>query len=150
MFGPPGYAYVYFTYGMHWMLNVAAQDHGIGAAVLIRAAEPITGIPKMWSNRPKAAKNEDLLSGPAKICAAFEIGPEEYGMNLFDPSSGLRIEPGESPVRVLHGPRIGLAEGKGERHLWRFADGGALRWVSSPKSDLQPLLFQPDHIAPAT
>src|SRR6185503_6309604 len=73
MFGPPGFAYVYFTYGMHWMLNVTAQHHGIGAAVLIRAAEPLEGIQKMQDMRPKAQKIEDLLSGPTKICAAFEI-----------------------------------------------------------------------------
>ena len=147
MFGPPGFAYVYFTYGMHWMLNVTAQHHGIGAAVLIRAAEPLEGIRQMQDLRPKALKIEDLLSGPAKICAAFEIDREQNGINLFR-KTGLRIEKGEEPAQILHGTRIGLAKGKGDKHLWRFVDGAALRWVSTPKNNLQPLLLQPDHIDP--
>lgn len=149
MFGPPGFAYVYFTYGMHWMLNVAAQDHGIGAAVLIRAAEPLEGIRQMQDLRPKALKIEDLLSGPAKLCAAYEITREQNALNLFQKKE-LHIEIGNPPAQILHGPRIGLAQGKGENHLWRFVDGAALRWVSSPKSGLQPLLLQPERIDPAT
>ena len=148
MFGPPGRAYVYFTYGMHWMLNVTTQHHGIGAAVLIRAAEPLNGVDEMRRNRPKAYKKEDLLSGPAKICAAFEIDRAQNGTNLFH-KTGLRIEKGDQPVQILHGTRIGLAAGKGDNHLWRFVDGAALRWVSTPKNNLQPLLLAPDRINPA-
>ena len=149
MFGPPGFAYVYFTYGMHWMLNVTSQHQGIGAAVLIRAAEALTGNDEMRRNRPKAYKEEDLLSGPAKICAAFGIDREQNGKNLFR-RTGLRIEKGDAPTQILHGTRIGLAKGKGDQHLWRFVDGAALRWVSNPKNNLRPLLLQPDHIDPAT
>jgi len=148
MFGPPGRAYVYFTYGMHWMLNVTAQHHGIGAAVLIRAAEPLKGFDEMRRNRPKAYKEEDLLSGPAKICAAFEIDRRQNGIKLFS-NTGLRIEKAEEPAQILHGTRIGLAAGKGDKHLWRFIDGAALQWVSNPKNNLQPLLLQPDRIDPA-
>lgn len=149
MFGSPGRAYVYFTYGMHWMLNVTAQHHGLGAAVLIRAAEPLEGIRQMQDRRLKAIKIEDLLSGPAKICSAFEIDRAQNGTNLFI-KTGLRIEKGCKPTQILHGTRIGLAKGKGDKHLWRFVDGAALRWVSTPKNNLQPLLLQPDRIDPAT
>src|SRR5262249_54202895 len=148
MFGPPGFAYIYFTYGMHWMLNVTAQDHGVGAAVLIRAAEPLSGIEEMKTSRPKAVKNEDLLNGPAKICAAYQIDRNLNGIDLLDPSSELRIEPGNNPKHILFGIRIGLAKGKGESHDWRFVDGDRLPWVSTPKANLRPLLAAPESIAP--
>lgn len=148
MFGRAGISYVYFTYGMHWMLNVTSQDHGVAAAVLIRAARPLESIEKMRLRRPKAVKDTDLLNGPARICTAYAITREQNGVDLFDPSSDLHIESGIPPANVLHGPRIGLAEGKGERHLWRFVDADSLAWVSSPRKNLAPLEVGPDRVPP--
>jgi DNA-3-methyladenine glycosylase len=132
MFGPPGHAYVYFTYGMHWMLNVTAHPSGEGAAVLIRAAEPLEGIELMRKNRPKARRDVDLLSGPGKIAAAFEIDRRDYGIDLLDPRSELHILPGPQPRQIITGTRIGLAAGAGDELPWRYVDGSSLKWVSKP------------------
>ena len=132
MFGPSGFAYVYFNYGVHWMLNVTAHSHGDPAAVLVRAAEPLEGLEGMFARRPRARRPEDLLSGPGKLAAAFDITNRDYGINLFDPSSNLRIEAGSRPKKIISGVRVGLAEGKGEDLPWRFVDGAALQWLSKP------------------
>jgi DNA-3-methyladenine glycosylase len=132
MFGPPGTAYVYFTYGMHWMLNVAAQPEGQAAAVLVRAAQPLAGLDEMRVRRAKARSDRDLLSGPAKLAAAFGIARPENGIDLLSPDSDLRLEPGEPVANVLVGTRIGIPAGKGDLLPWRFCDADALAWVSKP------------------
>jgi len=129
MFGPPGTAYVYFTYGNHWMLNVVAHQDGVAAAVLIRAAEPLTGLEVFRERRPKARRDEDLLSGPGKLTAAFGIDRQFDGVDLLS-DCALRLETGSPPGKILVGTRIGLAKGKGDDLPWRFVDGDALRWVS--------------------
>lgn len=133
MFGEPGFAYVYFSYGCHWMLNVVAHGEGDASAILIRAAEPVAGLEEMRLNRPRARRDEDLLSGPGKLCAAFAIGREAYGLDLFAPADieALHLEASPNPVaEVVAGERIGISEG---RHLpWRFIDGAALKWASKP------------------
>jgi DNA-3-methyladenine glycosylase len=131
MFGKAGIAYVYFNYGCHWMLNVVAGEEGNGSAVLIRAAEPLAGLEEFRALRPKAKNDYDLLSGPGKLAAAFEITKKDYGIDLFDSHSDLRIEAGTAPTKILQGVRIGLAKGKGEEIPWRFVDGHALRFVSA-------------------
>lgn len=138
MFGPAGHAYTYFTYGNHWMLNVVAGPVGEGSAVLLRAARPISGIDAMRERRPKAARDRDLLSGPGKLAAAFDAGRREYGSDLFDLHSELRIEPGARPSKVLVGPRIGLNVGHGDAFPWRFVDADELLWVSRPLKALMP------------
>lgn len=132
MFGPPGLVYAYFTYGNHWMLNVVAHPSGQGAAVLIRAAEPLEGLEAMRALRPKSRRDEDLLSGPGKLAAAFEVRGEDNGLDLLDPAGPLRLEPGPPPGRVITAPRVGIATGKGDLLEWRFVDAGARRWVSRP------------------
>lgn len=149
MFGPAGFAYVYFTYGMHWMLNVSALGHDEGAAVLIRSAIPISGIESMRERRPKAKSDQQILSGPACLCTAFGIDRAQYGVNLFDPSSELRIVAGVPPQVVLHGPRVGLAPGKGDKTRWRFAEGESMAWVSRPHRELVPLTCLPQDIPPS-
>lgn len=130
MFEAPGLAYVYFTYGNHWMLNVVAHPVGDPAALLIRAAEPLEGVELMRKRRPKAVRDEDLLSGPGKLTAAFGIDRRFDGTDLF--SGELRLEPGEPPAKTLTGTRIGLALGKGDELPWRFLDAERLRWASRP------------------
>ncbi|HEY3780758.1 MAG TPA: DNA-3-methyladenine glycosylase [Fimbriimonadaceae bacterium] len=134
MFGKAGVAYVYFNYGCHWMLNVTANAEGRAAAVLIRAAEPLAGLEEFRELRPKVKHDYDLLSGPGKLAAGFGITKKDYGIDLFDPSSDLRIEAGAAPTKIVQGIRIGLALGKGEEIPWRFVDGDAGKYVSKPHS----------------
>lgn len=132
MFGKPGHAYVYFTYGMHWMLNVACMPEDQGSAVLLRAAEPLEGLEEMRSLRVKALRDEDLLNGPAKLAQAFEVDRRQNGIYLLDSFSELRLEPGVPVRSVLSGVRIGMAKGKGDELPWRFVDAEKLKWVSRP------------------
>ncbi|MBS1704453.1 MAG: DNA-3-methyladenine glycosylase [Armatimonadetes bacterium] len=136
MFGEPGHAYVYFTYGNHWMLNVVAGEPGDAAAILIRAAVPEVGLNSMWQRRPKARRSEDLLNGPGKLCAAMEIGKAHNGVDLLSSDSPLKIALGDPVARVVSGTRIGLAVGKGDELPWRYADADNLEWVSRPVSGL--------------
>jgi len=105
MFGPPGHAYVYFTYGNHWMLNVVTEREGYPAAVLIRAIQPVEGIEVMSKRR----HGRDTF-GPGKLTQAMGITKSENGVDLTDSASGLWIEAG-IPVpnsRVTKSPRVGL------------------------------------------
>jgi DNA-3-methyladenine glycosylase len=139
MFGPPGRAYVYFTYGSHWMLNVSAGPTGQASAVLIRAAMPIAGLDTMRARRPTAIATRDLLSGPGKLASAYGITGGDYGLDLFDELAELSLLPGEAPSEVLHGTRVGLSEGKGTEHPWRFVSAQDVLWASSPRSTLTSL-----------
>lgn len=130
MYGPPGHAYVYFSYGCHWMLNVVCHEPGDAAAVLIRAAEPVAGFDAMRLRRPKASHDQDLLSGPGKLCAAFGIDARFNGADLLDSNSDLRIEPGE-PARVIASTRIGISQA--QELEWRFLDADRLAWTSRPR-----------------
>ena len=132
LFGPPGLAYVYLNYGMHWMLNISAHPDGDAAGILFRAAEPLAGLEEMRANRPRI-KDGELLTGPGKLCKAFGITRDLNGIDLLDPSSELRLELGERVENVVIGPRIGIAEGKGHDTPWRFMDGDRLAWVSRPR-----------------
>jgi len=132
MYGEPGRAYVYFTYGNHWMLNVVARPDGEASAVLIRAAEPLAGIEMTRSRRPKAQSDNDLLSGPGKLCQALGLTRADNGVDLLDPNSPLRLEEGERPTAVLTGVRIGIAVGRGELEPLRFIDASRLSWASKP------------------
>ncbi len=129
MFGEPGMAYVYFNYGVHWMLNVTAHEPGNAAAVLVRAALPLEGKEAMRRLRPKAVRDEDLLAGPGKLAAAFGITGSDNGLNLFDPANKLHFESGSRPERILSGPRIGIRVGI--EHPWRYVDAAAMKWVSA-------------------
>jgi DNA-3-methyladenine glycosylase len=105
MYGPPGHAYVYFTYGMHWMLNAVTEQTGFSAAVLIRAIDPVEG-----SNIISARRQGRDTLGPAKLTQALGIDGALNGISLCDPDSGLWIEAG-IPVAdddILTGPRVGL------------------------------------------
>jgi DNA-3-methyladenine glycosylase len=125
LFGPPGTAYVYFTYGMHWCFNIVTSDEGVGAAVLIRALIPETGIDKMRerraeSRKPGSAPLRDigLCSGPAKLVQAMGITMEDNGRDLCVPNAEIHVEPGLLKTEVLVGPRIGISEAKDLP--WRF------------------------------
>jgi DNA-3-methyladenine glycosylase len=105
MFGPPGHAYVYFTYGNHWMLNVVTEADGVAGAVLIRAIQPVQGIASMLERR----SGRDTF-GPGKLAQALGITGSENGLDLTKRNGRLWIEAG-SPVPsrlVTKGPRVGL------------------------------------------
>lgn len=105
MYGPPGHAYVYFTYGNHWMLNVVTEREGFPAAVLIRAIQPVEGIEIMLERR----NGRDTL-GPGKLCQAMGITKTENRVDLTGTTGGLWIEAGIklSDSLVTKSPRVGL------------------------------------------
>lgn len=109
MWGPPGHAYVYFTYGMHWMLNVVTDRDGFPAAVLLRALYPKEGRAAMRRRRGDRSDRE-LTDGPAKLCQALDIEGEFSGLDLCAAGSPLRFHEGTSipDERVTRGPRVGL------------------------------------------
>lgn len=109
MYGPPGRAYVYFAYGMHWMLNVVTEQAGFPAAVLIRALELETG-QDLVAARRAPAKPADWTNGPAKLARAFGIDMSQNELDLTQAPSSLWIEPGVviSDASVTIGPRVGL------------------------------------------
>ena len=105
MFGGPGHAYVYFTYGSHWMLNVVTEREGFPAAVLIRAIQPIEGVEIMSARR----SGRDTF-GPGKLTQAMGITKSENGVDLTETTHGLWIEAGVKVPNslVTKGPRVGL------------------------------------------
>jgi DNA-3-methyladenine glycosylase len=109
MWGPPGYAYVYFTYGMHWMLNFVTERDGFPAAVLIRGLWPVEGVKKMLQRRA-VSRLGDLTNGPAKLCQALGIDGDWNGMDLCSSDSKLFVEKGSAIAEkiVTNGPRVGL------------------------------------------
>ena len=113
-----GHAYVYFTYGMHWCMNVVTQEADIAEAVLLRAAEPVRGIETMRERRPKAKRDRDLMNGPGKLCSALAIDKSLDGEPLNGPSLWLSprdIEVGDDDISVSG--RIGV-ENSGEAAGW--------------------------------
>ncbi len=109
MWGPPGHAYVYFTYGMHWMLNFVTERDGDPAAVLIRSLVPREGLERIRQRRPGRA-DTILTNGPAKLCQALAIDRSMDGSDLCHPASILFVEAEVQipDAHVMTGPRIGL------------------------------------------
>ncbi len=116
MFGPPGHLYVYFTYGMHYCANVVTGPTGHGAAVLLRAVDPVGGVELM---RERRGGRQRLADGPAKLCQAFAIGPEHDGVDVCRGGGiGLFDDGTPPPGRLLVGPRVGIS--RGVDLPWRF------------------------------
>jgi DNA-3-methyladenine glycosylase len=122
MFGPPGRAYVYRSYGIHWCLNFVCGPEP-GSAVLIRAIEPTEGLALMCERR-RLSDARALCSGPGKLCQALAITREHDGLRLDRPP--FRLEPGEA-AGVVAGPRIGIT--KAMEKPWRFGEAGS-RYLS--------------------
>jgi DNA-3-methyladenine glycosylase len=143
MFGPPGHAYVYFTYGMHFCVNMVCLRDGTASAVLLRAGRVVEGIPLATRRRsaapgrlpprgdvagkpPRGARDRDLARGPARLCQALGIDRALDGADVCDPRSPLRVRPAlapgraspPSPPRISTGPRVGVSSGA--RRPWRF------------------------------
>lgn len=120
MFGPPGHAYVYFTYGRHWMLNLVTQPEGNAGAVLIRAGQLVDGLDVASARRPACAVDRDLGRGPARLAAAMGIDGRFDGLDLLTSGGILALELAtRPPTLVLTSARTGVA-GEGALTPWRF------------------------------
>lgn len=127
LFGPPGYAYVYLSYGIHSLLNAVAEPEGDAAAVLIRALEPTHGVEQMRARRGGKADAE-LCNGPGKLTEALGIDLSDNERDLTrDP---FLLTPAEDPPEVVTGPRIGIT--KAVERPWRFCAAGS-PYVSRPR-----------------
>jgi DNA-3-methyladenine glycosylase len=115
MFGVAGHAYVYFTYGMHYCMNIVTGPVGHGSAVLIRALEPLEGLKVMGFNR---GRKTDLCNGPAKLCQALEINKNFNGHDLRHPPLQLIIKPPIDNKKIVHTTRIGIS--RDTHRPWRF------------------------------
>jgi len=122
LFGPPGRAYVYLSYGIHSLLNAVAEPEGDAAAVLIRALEPTAGLEEMRAGRGGRG-DLDLCSGPGKLTEALGVGLDANGADLTDdPFLLLPREPGWAG-EIVTGPRIGIT--KAAERPWRFVLAGS-------------------------
>ena len=120
MFGPPGHVYVYFTYGMHWCMNLVCGREGVASAVLLRAGAVVTGQPLALARRTSAKSPRELARGPARLTVALGIDGGYDGVDAVDPHSRLRMLAGSSaPAAVRTGPRVGVS-GDGAHPSWRF------------------------------
>jgi DNA-3-methyladenine glycosylase len=128
MFGPAGRAYIYRSYGIHWMLNlVCGAEEGDGSAVLVRALEPTLGLEQMRARRGPVP--DDLLcSGPGRLAQALGVGPDLDG----EPVGGARIElvPASAPVALVTAPRVGIS--RAIEQPWRYLSAGS-PYASSPR-----------------
>jgi DNA-3-methyladenine glycosylase len=130
MFGPPGHAYVYFTYGMHFCVNVVCMPEGIARAVLLRAGRVVAGEPlarlrrasrRAETGQPSVIPERDLARGPARLCQALAIDRTQNGADFCSPASELRLRPADSALQagvaraageapaIEAGPRVGIS-----------------------------------------
>jgi DNA-3-methyladenine glycosylase len=120
MFGPPGHAYIYRSYGVHWCLNLVCGEEGVAEAVLIRALEPTTGL-----DRQRRRRGVDdvraLCSGPGKLCQALAITHEHDGLPLDQPP--FRLEARTEVPDIVTGPRVGIT--RATELSWRYALAGS-------------------------
>jgi DNA-3-methyladenine glycosylase len=121
MFGPAGFAYVYFTYGMHWCINVVCGPEDEASAVLLRAGEVVRGLATARSRRPAARRDDELARGPARLCSALGITGEHNGVDLLAAGSAVRLRrmrPAPEVPEIVAGPRVGVT---GAHDVpWRF------------------------------
>ena len=124
MFGPPGFLYVYFVYGMHYCANIVCLTDGVPGAVLMRAGEVVTGVDIARKLRPSARSDAEMAKGPARLTSTLSLTRDDNGANLLSPDSPVRLLAGDPvPVESIHaGPRVGVATAMDRP--WRF-------WIDS-------------------
>ncbi|MBV8478776.1 MAG: DNA-3-methyladenine glycosylase [Actinobacteria bacterium] len=120
MFGPPGHAYVYRSYGIHWCLNFVCEDEGVASAVLIRALVPTQGLEEMRARRG-VGEPRLLCAGPGRLCQALGVTRTHDGLPLDEPPFELRARSG--PAEIVTGPRIGIT--KAADLPWRYGLAGS-------------------------
>ena len=132
MWGPGGRVYMYLCYGLHHMLNITAEPEGEGAAILVRACEPVAGLDEILRRRGLGAAKPDLLAGPGRVAQALGLDLAFSGEPLFR-RGGLELHEDEPPEQVLRGPRVGIdfAAAADRKARLRFAAAGT-RWVTKP------------------
>jgi DNA-3-methyladenine glycosylase len=135
MFGPPGHAYVYRSYGIHWCLNLVCEEEGAAAAVLVRALEPTRGIDLMRRRRG-LGESRLLCAGPGRLCQALAVTRDHDGLPLD--RAPFALEPPEEGVDVLAGARIGIT--RAVDLPWRYGLAG---------SPFVSRTFRPARTAPA-
>lgn len=137
MFGEPGHAYVYFTYGMHYCMNCVTEPAGSGTAVLIRAVEPEEGVALMRRNRKrrsvhlKELSDHDLTNGPAKLCQALAIDRQTNTADLLGSEIWIEADLSVPKSRIKRTARVGIARGR--EHQWRFYDSASSFVSAHPK-----------------
>jgi DNA-3-methyladenine glycosylase len=124
MFGPAGFLYTYFTYGMHWCANIVCGVEGQPTAVLLRAGEVIEGLDTARERRRDPPRDRDLARGPARLAQALGLNAEQNGADLCDPASPVRLTslPRQRAAGVIAGPRVGITVAV--ERPWRFWLGG--------------------------
>ena len=132
MWGPGGHAYVYLCYGMHNMLNLVTGRDGEGAAVLIRACEPVRGHERILERRAGKRLSPALLTGPGKVGSALELDTSFSGQPLYRARGVLSVRDGQAPSAIVRGPRVGIGYATPEDQAapWRLAVAGS-PWVSA-------------------
>ncbi len=121
MFGPAGYAYVYFTYGMHWCLNVVTGPAGVASAVLLRAGTVVAGADLARRRRGVSVRDRELARGPARLVAALGVDGSAYGTPVLDGTGPILLTPPAEPVDpalIRSGPRVGVTGAHDVE--WRF------------------------------
>ncbi|WP_285662880.1 DNA-3-methyladenine glycosylase [Actinorhabdospora filicis] len=119
MFGPSGHTYVYFTYGVHWCLNITARPTGHASGVLLRAGEVIDGIDTARARRPRST-DRDLARGPARLARALDITGADTGTPALDGTGPVHLrDPATPPTALANGPRTGIS-GTAAATPWRF------------------------------
>jgi DNA-3-methyladenine glycosylase len=126
MFGPPGHAYVYRSYGIHWCLNLVCEEEGIASAVLLRALEPTHGLDVMRLRRG-LEEPRLLCAGPGRLCQALAVTRDHDGLALDEPP--FRLEARGSDGDVARGPRVGIT--RAADRPWRYGLSGS-RYLSRP------------------
>jgi DNA-3-methyladenine glycosylase len=126
MFGPPGHAYVYRSYGVHWCLNLVCEEEGTASAVLLRALEPTHGLDIIRARR-NVVEPRLLCAGPGRLCQALGVTREHDGLPLDGPP--FELFGGDAELEVVAVPRIGITQAA--ERLWRYGDASS-RFVSRP------------------
>jgi DNA-3-methyladenine glycosylase len=135
MWGPPGHAYVFFVYGMHWNFNLVTGAAGRPHAVLVRAVQPVEGVELMAKRRGVAAHRPEVANGPGKLCQALGIDRRHYGADLCGPSLFLAEAP---RVRVARARRVGIDyAGDWAEKPWRFYEPGNPYVSRAPEGTLR-------------
>lgn len=141
MFGPPGRLYTYRSHGIHVCANVVCATDGVAGAILLRAAVIETGLENAWARRGPAVRETALARGPGNLCSALGITMEDNGIDVFDPSSEIRITLGKLRVGET-GPRVGVS--KAADRPWRMWLPGHPEVSAYRRSPRAPALGESD------